>query len=137
MNVHVDDLAIFAKIEEEMQYNINKWNHELQKYNMIINVEKTKVMAISKEEKTVKIALHGKEIEQIDNFTYLGSKINCRGNPKEKVNQRLIAASKNVHALNKTILNHKDIARKTKMKLYKTIYRLTLTYGSESWVLSQ
>ena len=36
-----------------------------------------------------------------------------------------------------TIINNKQVTKKTKTTLYKTIYRPTLIYGSETWVTSQ
>lgn len=131
-----DDLAIIAKNETDLQHNINIWKEELDKHNMNINIEKTKVMVISKEDTTTNITIDGKEIEQVESFIYLGSALNNRGSLENEINNRIRAANKSYFAINKIILNNKQISKKTKMTLYKTVFRPTLIYGSETWTMS-
>ena len=44
-------------------------------YGMEMNVEKTKVMRISRQESPVEIMIHQKTVETLEYFTYLGSMI--------------------------------------------------------------
>src|SRR6185436_1185371 len=93
-------------------------------------------MVISKEETKTHITLNRRKVEQIETFTYLGSTINDRGSIENEINKRIQAANRSYYTLN-TIINNKQVTKKTKTTLYKTIYRPTLIYGSETWVTSQ
>lgn len=135
--IFADDLAIITKDVKDMQYNLNLWNEELQKHNMSINVDKTKIMVIGKTDIKTDLLLNGKEIEQVENFTYLGATINNKGSIENEINKRIQAANRSYYTMNKAILNNKQVSKRTKMTLYKTIYRPSLTYGSETWVMNQ
>src|SRR6185436_18803325 len=89
-----DDLAIIAKSEEELQHNLNIWDQELKKHNMTINIEKTKIMVISKEETKTHITINRRIGEQVETFTYLGSTINGRGSIEHEINKRIQAANR-------------------------------------------
>jgi hypothetical protein len=53
-----------------------------------------------------------------------------------EIQTRLILAGKAYFSL-LGVMRCKDIHKKTKVKLYKTLIRTVLTYGSETWTLSK
>ena len=115
-----DDLAILTKSEEDMKHNLKVWNEELNKHNRTINTEKTKIIA--REDILTDITINGKGIEQVETFTYLGITLNNKGSLEDEINSRILAANRSYFMLNKLILNNKQITKRTKMILYKTIY---------------
>lgn len=131
-----DDLMICAAKEKDLQENLQIWEEELAKRNLKINISKTKVMVISKENKNTNIEINQSKIEQVDVFKYLGVQIDREGNMESEVNERIGNAARLYHSLSKPFISKKEINRKTKMVVYKTIFRPILTYGSESWVLT-
>ena len=68
-----DDQAMIANTEKELQDILNLLNQSAKNYNMKINVDKTKVMCVSKQSKRLSIILDGKRIQQVQRFTHLGS----------------------------------------------------------------
>jgi hypothetical protein len=69
-----------------------------------------------------------------NSFSYLGSKVNGNSTLEEKVRERLAKGNKAFYA-NKTLFKGKLVSRKSKLKLYWTVIRPTVVYGSETWAL--
>src|ERR1043165_6788967 len=69
-----DDQAMLATTQEGLQRLMNQLNLISIKYNMKINIGKTKTMRIGRgeEEIEVKITINGEEVEQVKSFCYLG-----------------------------------------------------------------
>jgi hypothetical protein len=132
-----DDLVVFGSTEKELQENLNTWNKVLKEQQMKINIAKTKIMVITKDEKNVDIEIENTKIEQVNEFKYLGVTINNKGKQDTEINQRISAATKLYHSLGKTFIGKNEISRKTKMTVYQTIFRPVLTFGSESWVITK
>ncbi|KAJ3655554.1 hypothetical protein Zmor_014678 [Zophobas morio] len=132
-----DDIVIFAGSERDLQRNLSIWDEELTKKKMKINVEKTKVMAIGKQTKQINISINGRKLEQVKHFNYLGVTIDDTGRQEADNTERIEKCNKLYYAINNTFINKREISQKTKMSVYKTIYLPTLTYGCETWVLSQ
>ena len=132
-----DDLVIWAGNVRDMQENINIWNNTLSKWNMKINITKTKVMHIGKDNINVNISINGQQIEQVTNFKYLGVKIDRSGYEEMEIQERIQNTTKLFYMLKNTIIGKKEISKKTKLTVYKTIFRPTLIYGSESWTLNE
>jgi cysteinyl-tRNA synthetase len=128
---------VFGATEKELQENLNIWNKVLKEQQMKINIVKTKIMVITKDEKNVDIEIEGTKIEQVNEFKYLGVTINNKGKEDTEINQRISAATKLYHTLGKIFIGKKEITRKTKMTVYQTIFRPVLTFGSESWVMTE
>lgn len=134
--VFADDLVIFAKSERYLQYNLNIWNKALQDRNLRINVDKTKVMVIGKEDLKISITLDEKTIEQTEIFSYLGVKIHRNGRNEAELTGRVESALKLYHSLSNTFIGKKEVTTKTKLSVYNTVFKPILTYGSESWILT-
>lgn len=53
-----------------------------------------------------------------------------------EINKWMQSATKWFYALNKSILNNRNISKRTKITVDKVIYRPTLIPGCETWVLN-
>ena len=85
------------------------------KYCVEINAEKSKIMIVGKE-KTVlahTIQVMGKDLETVDLFKYLGSKITADGKCSEEVRSRLAVATASLKNLS-SIWRNSGISVKTK-----------------------
>ena len=67
-----------AKEETVLQVMIDKLIETGRYYGMEMNVEKTKVMTISRQPSPVTITLDQKQLENVKCFRYLGSMLNRR-----------------------------------------------------------
>lgn len=131
-----DDLVMCAANEANLRENLNIWEKELTARNMKINAKKTKVMMVGKENRNMNIELNNEKIEQVNTYKYLGVTIDREGNMKEEIDERISNAARLYHNLSHTFIGKKEISRKTKMTVYKTVFRPILIYGSESWILT-
>ncbi|XP_066903641.1 uncharacterized protein [Halyomorpha halys] len=78
----------------------------------------------------------GSTFECIDQFTYLGSVVSSNNRISLETSQRLKKANGCYFGLRKH-LRIRAVTRRTKCQLYKTLIRLVLTYGPETWTLTR
>ena len=70
---YADDLVLLAKEERVLQDMIAKLIEIGRCYGMEMNVEKNKIMRISRQPFPVKIMIDQKQLENMESFKYLGS----------------------------------------------------------------
>ena len=70
---YADDILLLAKEGKVLQDMIDKLIEIGGCYGMEMNVEKTKVMRISRQPFPVKIMINQKQLENVESFKYLGS----------------------------------------------------------------
>jgi len=68
---------MLATLKTELQELVDRLDQVRSKYNLLINVDKTKVMASDGIE--YRILIQNKQLEQVDTFPYLGSLITENG----------------------------------------------------------
>ena len=68
----VDDQGMLASTEHGLQSVMDGLNETAKKYDMKINVKKTKTMAVSREEgRVVSLVIDGQKVEHVTSFKYL------------------------------------------------------------------
>ena len=67
---------------------------------------------------------------------YLGTLITTDNNASAEINNRIALANRSYFGL-VNILKAKNINRKYKVIIYKTLIKPVLVYGAETWVLSK
>ena len=108
-----DDIALIAESEEELQTLVD---HSSSTLGLKININKTEVQNISKEPKHIHIMIDGKELTQVDNFTYLGGIISQDVSNSQDIKQRIGKAMGAVQKLY-NIWNSTNIRESTKTEL--------------------
>ena len=78
--------------------------------------------------------MYGKQLENIQNFKYLGAMPTDTGNSKKEIRIRLATTVTVLAKLEKIQLNE-EIYFKLKYRLYIYLVISTLLYGCESWTL--
>jgi hypothetical protein len=67
------DLVLMTREEKVLQDMIDRLIETGRRYGMEMNVEKTKVMRISRQPSPIKIMIEQKQLENVEYFNYLGS----------------------------------------------------------------
>jgi hypothetical protein len=75
------------------------------------------------------------KFQTVDKFKYLGSLVNESSENSTKIQIRIAAGNRCYFSLIK-LLNSRAVARNTKVRMYRTIIRPVVTYGSETWCLT-
>lgn len=104
-----------------------------------VNEGKTKYMAASSASTTrdigTSITIGDHNFEVVQQFTYLGSRVSTDNNITEDIRARVLAANRAYFSLIKP-LKSRNVSRRTKLELYKSLIIPVLTYSSETWTLS-
>jgi hypothetical protein len=103
-----------------------------------INQAKTKYMICGTKEKYVENVFKVKHMtfERVNSFMYLGTLITTDNNTSVEINNRIALANRSYFGL-VNILKAKNINRKYKVIIYKTLIKPVLMFGAETWVLSK
>jgi hypothetical protein len=91
-----DDMVILSGSELGLQRNVNIWNDMLKKYDMKINVQKSKVMMTATEEEELKTEIEGEKMDQVKEFKYLGVVIQSDAKQEKYINQWIEKGSRGV-----------------------------------------
>jgi hypothetical protein len=70
-----DDLVLLAREEKVLQGMVDRLVEIGRRYGMEMNVEKNKVMRISRQPSPIQIMINQKQLENVEYFNYLGSMI--------------------------------------------------------------
>jgi len=89
---YADDLVLLAKGEKVLQDIIDKLIEIVGCYGMEMNVEKTKVMRISRQTFPVKTMTDQKQLENVESFKYLGSILTNDGRRSCEIKCRIAMA---------------------------------------------
>jgi hypothetical protein len=73
--------------------------------------------------------------EAVNQFIYLGSQINSKNSIQEEIRLRIQGGNKSLFA-NKKLLKNEDLNAASKLQIYKSIIRPTVTYGCETWAMT-
>jgi len=103
---YADDLVLMAKEETVLQGMIEKLIEIGSCYGMEMNVEKTKVMRISRQPSPVTIMIDQKQLESVECFKYLGSLLTNDGRCVREIKSR-IAMAKAAFSKKKTLFTSK------------------------------
>jgi len=68
---NVDDVILLATSEAELQELVDRLDRVSRKYSLLINVDKTKVMA--SDGIACRVLIQNEQLEQADTFPYIGS----------------------------------------------------------------
>ncbi|PSN47322.1 hypothetical protein C0J52_04429 [Blattella germanica] len=80
------------------------------------------------------LEIAGYKFEKVAEFKYLGTLITSDNNISAEIHHRLLTANRCYYGLQNQLRSH-HISLNTKKKLYKTLIRPVLLYGSETWAV--
>ena len=130
-----DDIALATSNRNQMQRKTNKIVETSSKIGLQINIRKTKILRINAtSQEPILIGQHN--LEDVDSFEYLGSKIDETGGTEADIKARINKSRSAFACLNK-VWNSKNLSVKTKLRLFKSNVLSVLLYGAETWFLNK
>ena len=126
-----DDIGLLAHRHQHMQEKTDRLSVIAKSTGLEINVNKTKNMRLQTRTETP-ITLNGRDIEEVDHFTYLGSVVNKKGGTDEDVKAR-ISKARHAFVSLKPVWRNVNIRLNTKLRIFNSNVKSVLLYGSETW----
>ena len=126
-----DDIALVSHNRTQMQQKTKLMASTASSAGLYINTEKTKTLRIN----TVcqeSILVNDKQIENVDNFVYLGSVVTVDGGADQDILAR-VGKARTAFMMLKNIWSAKYISLKTKLKIFNSNVKSVLLYGCETW----
>ncbi|TWW73429.1 hypothetical protein D4764_15G0008230 [Takifugu flavidus] len=104
---------------------------------MRISTSKSEAMVLDR--KKVECLLRVKEeiLPQVEEFKYLGVLFTSEGRMEREIDRRIGAASTVMRTLHRSVVVKRELSRKAKLSIYRSIFVPTLTYGHELWVMTE
>ena len=129
-----DDLAVLAESEDQLQEVLREMEVTLARYNLKLSRTKTKTLVVSKTGLPAHITLRNTLLNNVEEFTYLVSKITTDASSKSEIISR-IQQAKIAFNKKRKIYVSKNMSFKIKMNLLKTFVWSIMLYGSETWTI--
>ena len=127
---YADDGALLVGSANELQELLNRTQVASREWGLNLNVEKTKVMLISKNsnQEGFEITIDGEMVEIVKEFKYLGALITDNYNDTKEM--RKIAITEHTTVTFNKIWKGKSISKKTKIRLRSLVFPIA-TSASE------
>jgi len=132
-NLHyADDIILLATSETELQELVDRLDRVSRRYSLLINIDKTKVMA--SDGIACRILIQTKQLAQVNTFPYLGSLIAEAGKCTTEFRTRLNRQQAIGASLQKIWKSH-IVPISMKIRLMEPLVWPVATCGCESWTL--
>ena len=129
-----DDIALLSSTAEHLQRKTNDLVKVAEQVGLKISKKKTKTMQLNSTPSI--ITLENEAVEEVDEFTYLGSIISKDNAAEKDITNRLQKARISFHQLDR-IWRSRKISEKTKLRIYNSNVLSVLLYGAECWRVVQ
>ncbi|XP_063708920.1 uncharacterized protein LOC134837472 [Culicoides brevitarsis] len=133
-----DDIVLASDDASSLQTTLDKWKQALESNGLKISRQKTEYMPCpfsDPDSGTPDIFLDGCLLKKIDHFKYLGSMVENDGSCDADLNHR-ISTGWMKWQQNSSVFCDKKMPPKLKGRLYTTVVRPALTYGTECWTMT-
>ena len=125
---YADDTTLMAE-SEELKSLLMKLKEESEKVGLILNIQKTKIMASSP---ITSWQIDGETVKAVSAFIFLGSKITADGDCSHEIKRCLLLGRQVMTNLD-SVLKSRDVTLPTKIRLVKAMDFPVVMYGCESW----
>ncbi|EYB93809.1 hypothetical protein Y032_0178g644 [Ancylostoma ceylanicum] len=133
--LYADDVALIADSRAELQLKIQKWQSALADAGLKLNLRKTEIMSSLGGDDVV-LDANGTAFTQAEQFQYLGSILSADGTVDAAVGGRIACAWLKWREAT-GILCDRRCSRVLKGKIYRTVVRPAMMYGSECWPVTK
>ena len=131
---YADDIILLATSEAQLQELVDRLDRVSRRYSLLINIDKTKVMASDGIACRIGLLIQNEQLAQVSTFPYLGSLITEDGECTTEFRTMLRRGQAIGASLQKIWKSH-SIPISSKTRLMKALVWPIVTYGFESWTL--
>ncbi|KAI3352448.1 hypothetical protein L3Q82_005402 [Scortum barcoo] len=133
-----NDVVLLASSSQDLQHVLERFAAECEAAGMRISTSKSEAMVLDRKRVACPLRVGGEVLPQVEEFKYLGVLFTSEGKMEREIDRRIGAASAAVmRSVYRTVVVKKELSRKAKLSIYRSIYVPTLTYGHELWVMTE
>ncbi|XP_061624939.1 uncharacterized protein ntng2a isoform X3 [Phyllopteryx taeniolatus] len=136
-DVCVDDVVLLASSSRDLQLSLEQFAAECEAAGMRISTSKSETVVLSRKTVACPLRVRDENLPQVEEFKYLGVLFTSEGRTEWEIDRRIVAASAVMRTLYRSVVEKKELSRKAKLSIYRSIYVPTLTYGQELWVVTE
>ena len=130
----VDDVAVLAHTQRELQLLMDCFSQACKDFRLIISLKKTNILGQDTLAPPV-ITINDYELEAIHQFMYLGSTITDNLSLDPEIDKRIKKAATTLTCLTSRVWTNPKLTMKMKVVVYNACILSTLLYGSETWTM--
>ena len=131
-----DDIDLLEENIDNLQESLDKTAKAASEMDLVVNIAKTKVMVFGRETAEKNITLNEIEIENVNEFIYLGSLLTWDNNCSKEIKRRIARAMGTLGGFNK-VWSSREIRLEVKLNILKTCVFSTLLYAAETWTIKK
>ena len=132
-----DDLVLLSSTESGLQHALNSFADACNTTGMKISSAKTEVLHLSRNPDQCILQVNGATLKQVEKFKYLGVAFKHDGRQDEELDTRIGKASVVMRALHYSVVMKRELSKKAKLPIFRAVFVPILTYGHESWVMTE
>ena len=131
-----DDLVLCAMTREEVEEDLETWRVVFERHGLKISRTKTEYLPSPTNDTETTVKLVDAELPTVTSFKYLGSLFTSEGGSQADVNNRIRIGWMKWKEVSGVMCDRK-MPVELKDKVFKTIIRPAMTYGSECWAVKK
>ena len=131
-----DDLVLCAMTREEVEEDLETRRVVFERHGLMISRTKTEYLPSPTNDTETTVKLVDAELPTVTSFKYIGSLFTSEGGSQADVNNRIIIGWMKWKEVSGVMCDRK-MPVELKDKLFKTIIRPAMTYGSECWAVKK
>uniref|UniRef100_A0AAY5K902 Reverse transcriptase domain-containing protein n=1 Tax=Esox lucius TaxID=8010 RepID=A0AAY5K902_ESOLU len=121
-----DDVVLMASKVCDLEHSLDRFAAECEAVGMRISTFKSEYL----------LQVGNEALPQVKEVKYLGVLFASEGTMEREIGRSIRAAGAVLHSLNHTVVTKRELSRKAKLPIYRSIFLPTLTYG-HGWVMTQ
>ena len=131
--LYADDVLILSQGCKGLQESLNNLNRYCQTWRLNVSIRKTKVMVFNSRKNKYVFKLGNKILQNADQVSYLGFILTPSGSFKATLKYLYTKANRALFSLRSSLGSLPSIPVKTYIRLFDTMIKPILMYGSEVW----
>ena len=132
-----DDLVLLSSTESGLQRALNSFADACNTAGIKISTAKTEVFRLSRNSDQSLLQVNGATLKQLEKFKFLGVTFMSDGRQDEELDTRIDKASSVMRALLYLVVMKRELSKKAKLSISETVFVPIITYGHESWVMTE
>ncbi|XP_065665589.1 uncharacterized protein LOC136087013 [Hydra vulgaris] len=131
-----DDIVICSESREQVEVNLERWRYALESRGMKLSRSKIEYMCVNERAGDGQVQLQGVDLVKVDEFTYLGSRVQSNRGSEREVKKRVQVGWCGWHKVSGVICDRRVSAR-MKGKIYRPVIRPAMLYRLETVALTK